>query len=363
MTKTRKVLGIIGCGNISDIYLKNLTGPFADHVRVGAVADLLPDKAKRAAAQYGIPDVCTPEEMLRRTDIDVVLNLTVPFAHYEVCQKALQAGKHVYVEKPLSVERDEGRRLLDLAEKKGVVVGCAPDTVLGAGTQTCRRLLDNGAIGRPVAGVAFMAGAGHESWHPDPGFYYKKGGGPLFDMGPYYLSSLITLLGPVRSVVGSTQMSFAKRTIGSAPKKGQVIEVEVPTHISAILEFAQGVSVTMMMSFDVPRHNLPRIEIYGSEGSLMVPDPNGFGGEVSLFQRGDDEVKAVSLDPGYSENSRGLGVADMVRAIAEGKGHRASGQLAFHVLDIMHAVHESSDEGRRVELSSTVERPEAMAPR
>jgi predicted dehydrogenase len=247
-----------------------------------------------------------------------------------------------------------------LAKQKGVRVGGAPDTFLGAGLQTCRKLIDDGWIGQPVAATAFMLSHGPESWHPSPEFYYEVGGGPMFDMGPYYLTALVSLLGPVRRVSGSARISFSERLITSQPKYGQRVTVETPTHVVGVLDFAAGAIGAIITSFDVWAHNLPRIEIYGSEGSLSVPDPNTFGGPVRVRRAGANEWSDMPLTYGYAENSRGLGVADMAHALQSGRPHRANGDLTFHVLDIMHAVHEASAGGHYIELKSQCERPAAF---
>jgi predicted dehydrogenase len=203
---------------------------------------------------------------------------------------------------------------------------------------------------------------GHESWHPDPEFYYKLGGGPMFDMGPYYLTAMVSLMGPVKRVTGSARVSFPYRTITSQPKAGTKVKVDVPTHVAGVLDFAQGAIGTILTSFDVWRASLPRIEVYGSEGSLSVPDPNGFGGPVKVFKPGDQDWREMPLTHGYPENGRGLGVADMVKGQLNKRPHRASGELAFHVLDIMHAVHDASRSGRHVTLKSTCRQPRPLAP-
>ncbi len=352
--ETTKV-GVIGCGNISGIYLK-MAGAFPI-LEIKAVADLIPERSQGRAAEFGVPNVCTDEELLADPEISIVINLTTPDAHAEVAFMALEAGKSVYNEKPLAIRREDARRMLSMAAERGLRVGGAPDTFLGAGQQTCRRLIDQGAIGTPVAATAFMLCHGHESWHPDPEFYYQVGGGPLFDMGPYYLTALVNLLGPIRRVSGSTRISFPERTITSQPKSGEQIVVETPTHLAAVLDFASGAIGTLVTSFDVWAAEVPRIEIYGSLGTLSVPDPNTFDGPVRLWRADEREWHDVPLVTGYPQNTRSLGVADLAHAIRAERPARASGELAFHVLDAMHAVQESSEQGRHIQLSSGVERP------
>lgn len=352
-------VGIIGCGNISGIYLKNCSQIF-DNLEITACADLIPERAREKAQEYGISRVYSVDQLLSDPAIDIVLNLTIPKAHYEVCMKALEAGKSVYVEKPLSISREDGKKILAKAKAKGLLVGCAPDTFLGGGLQTCRKLIDDGWIGEPVAATAFMMCHGHESWHPDPEFYYKIGGGPMFDMGPYYLTALVSLIGPVRRVTGSTRITFSERTITSKPKYGQVIKVDTPTHVAGILDFANGAVGTIITTFDVWASQLPRIEIYGSEGSLFVPDPNTFDGPVYIKRQGQSDWREVPLAYGFNENSRGIGVADMAYALVNGGQHRANGEMAYHVLDIMHGFHDASNCGSHYELESKCARPKPL---
>lgn len=356
MKKTK--IGIIGCGNISAIYFKNLTQ--FQNTEVVACADLILERARAKAAEFHIPKASLVEEMLHDPEIEIVVNLTIPHAHAQVAMAAFNAGKHVYGEKPLGVNRKEGNAILREAKAVSKRVGSAPDTFLGGGMQTCRKIIDDGLIGKPVAVTAFMMCHGHESWHPDPDFYYQPGGGPMFDMGPYYLTALINLMGPVRRLTAITQTTFLERLITSQPQKGKVIKVNVPTHVAGILEFACGAVGTIITSFDVWHAELPRIAVYGTEGSLSVPDPNGFEGKVRLRGKGDKEWKEMPLSHGYAENTRGIGVADMAAAIRSGRKHRASGEMAFHVLDIMQALHESSDTGRHVQLTSTCEKPAVL---
>jgi predicted dehydrogenase len=351
-------IGVIGCGYISEIYLKNI-GLLAD-IEVLAVSDIDMRRAQARADAYNIPKALSVRELLAEREIEIVVNLTIPKAHAEVALAVLEAGKSVYNEKPLAIRREDARNMLELARAKGLQVGCAPDTFLGAGLQTCRQLIDAGAIGAPVGATAFMVCRGQESWHPDPAFFYQLGGGPMFDMGPYFLTALVTLIGPVRRITGSARTSFPERTITSEPKFGTRISVEVPTHLATVADFSSGAVGTMIMSFDVWKANLPGVEIYGSEGTLGVPDPNGFGGPVRLWRHDAHEWRGIPLISEFAENWRGLGVADMAQALRDGRPHRANGDLAYHILDIMHAAHDASRDGRHIELISTCERPAPM---
>ena len=301
-----------------------------------------------------------PEELLADPAIDIVLNLTIPAAHGAVALQALEAGKHVYNEKPLATERADAQRMLALAESNGLRVGCAPDTFLGGGLQTCLQLIESGVIGEPVGATAFMPSSGPESWHPNPEFFYQRGAGPMFDMGPYYLTALIALLGPVRRVTGSARVTRAQREITSQPLQGTLITVNTPTFISGVMDFASGPVGTIITTFDVHAAQLPRIEVYGTSGTLSVPDPNTFGGPVRVWTTETREWRDVELTHGYAENSRGIGVADMAEAIVTGRDHRANGALAYHVLDLMHAFHDASNEERHITMQSTCARPAAL---
>ncbi|MCS6847644.1 MAG: Gfo/Idh/MocA family oxidoreductase [Anaerolineae bacterium] len=351
---TQVNVGIIGCGNISPVYFRACKS--LEILNLVGCADLDMARAEARAREFGTRAFGV-EALLAHPDVQIIINLTIPKAHGEIGIAALEAGKSVYNEKPLALSREEARRMLALAEARGLRVGGAPDTFMGAGIQTCRKLIDDGAIGQPIAAAAFMLCHGHESWHPDPEFYYQPGGGPMFDMGPYYLTALVTLIGPVQRVTGSARVTFPERTITSQPKYGQKITVRVPTHVAGVLDFASGAIGTLVTSFDVWKHSMPCIEIYGSEGSLQVPDPNTFGGPVRVARAGEKEWTDVPLTHPYSQQSRGLGVADMAYALQSGRAHRASGELTYHVLDIMHAIHEASAEGRHILLESTCERP------
>ena len=351
-------VGVMGCGNISDIYFQS--GNRFEAIDIVACADLAPDAAEAKAKKHGVERVLSPEAMLADPDIDIILNITVPKAHAEIAVKALEAGKHVYNEKPLALTREEGRHMIDLARAKGLRVGCAPDTVLGAGIQTARKIIDDGWIGEVVSATAFMQCHGHESWHPSPEFYYEVGGGPMFDMGPYYLSALLTLIGPVSHVNAVTRTTFPQRLITSAPKKGKTVPVETPTHLAGLVEFENNAVGVLITSFDVWRGSLPCIEIHGTQGSLSVPDPNGFGGDVKLFRPGYDDWKPMPHSHIYGENARGLGLAEMAAAIMNQREHRASGELAYHVLDIMHTFLDAGNAQTRVAVDSRCSRPEPM---
>jgi predicted dehydrogenase len=351
-------IGFIGCGNISAAYLKAARAfPILD---VKAVSDMNPAAAEARGKEFGIP-VKSVDALLADPEIGIVVNLTVPLAHVEVGLQAVAAGKHVHSEKPLGISTAEAKPLLDAAKARGVRVGCAPDTFLGGAHQTCRKLIDDGAIGAPIAGTAIFMCPGHERWHPNPGFYYLRGGGPVLDMAPYYVTDLVNLLGPVKRVAGITSKARSERLVTSEPQKGSKVPVEVATHAAATLEFVSGPVVTLVMSFDVARHRHRPIEIYGSEAAMSVPDPNWFGGQIEIGTAAAD-WRAVITEHAYANgNFRIIAVADMAHAIRKNRPHRASGELAFHVLEVMEAVQRSSDEGRHIDITTRPERP-AMLP-
>jgi predicted dehydrogenase len=350
-------IGIIGCGNISPAYFRGFR--VFNILDVVACADIDMGRARARAEEFGISTACPADELLTDPTIQIVVNLTIPTAHTEVNLAAIAAGKHVFCEKPLAITRADGQRTLAAAQKKGVRIGCAPDTFLGAGIQTCRKLIDDGWIGAPVAATAFMTCHGHESWHPDPAFYYQLGGGPMLDMGPYYLTALVTLIGPIRRVTGSTRITFPERLITSQPHYGTRIKVETATHVAGVMDFANGAVGTIITSFDIWAANLPRVEIYGTEASLSVPDPNHFGGTVLLRRADASDWSQIPLTHSI-DIGRGIGVADMAYALAGGKHHRASGKLAYHVLDVMHAFDDASQTGRHIEIESSCARPAAL---
>lgn len=348
---TKMKIGIIGCGSIIPAYLKYLGK--SEVVEIHALADLLPNKAHERAAEFGIENVFTVDQMLQNEDIELILNLTIPSAHASVNLAALEHGKHVYVEKPLSISLEEAKLTLNLAESRHLRVGCAPDTFLGAGIETCRQVIEQDLIGRPLAATAFMMGAGPEDWHPNPEFFYAAGGGPMLDMGPYYLTALVHLLGPIARISGSAGIQTPERKVKSGPNMGKVIPVSVPTHYSGTLDFSNGAIGTLVTSFDISGGStLPWIEIYGTKGTLVVPDPNMFDGDVKVRLYGSDEWNIIPHAFEGETNERGRGIEDMAIAISEGRDHRASGLIAYHVLEAMHAFERSSREGRHIELSS-----------
>lgn len=353
-------VGIVGIGNISGIYLKTL-GAYRS-TEVVAVADLDQSRAEKAAADNGIGLALSPEALVGHPDVDLVLNLTIPKAHGPVALQAVRSGKHVYNEKPLATDLGEAQLLISEAKKAGVLVGCAPDTVLGSGIQTARAAIDAGMIGEVVGAQAAMMGRGPEPWHPSPEFFYKPGGGPMLDMGPYYLTALVTLLGPIVRTSGFTRASFPTRTVGSGPLQGSIIQVETPTHFVGAAEFGNGAIASINVSFDVYHADVKHpITIYGSEGSMHVPDPNNFSGAVLVRRHDEAEYRELPVVHGHRENSRGLGVLDLAHAVQEGRAPRASGELALHVLEAMLSFERSSIEERHIRLENTVTRPEAMS--
>ncbi|MCK5129925.1 MAG: Gfo/Idh/MocA family oxidoreductase [Clostridiales bacterium] len=357
------IIGVVGCGDISKIYLENLMNVFSI-TEVKGCCDLIQERVAEKQGKYGFEVAYKSlDEMLQDDDIEIVVVLTQPLYHNSICLQVLEAGKHVYVEKPLSPNRKEGMIIKKLAESKGLLVCGAPDTFLGASIQTCRSMIEDGWIGNPIGVAANMKSHGTEAHHPDPEFYYQVGGGPMFDMGPYYLTTMINLLGPVASVAGSTAISFSERTITNHKRNkfGKKIKVEVPTHIAGIMNFESGAVGTIVTSFDIWRHNTPFIEIYGTEGSLSIPDPNYFSGPQKLqVQRLIEGWYDVPLMYEYAENSRGLGIADMAVAIRTGRKPRANIDLLYHVVDIMEGFHDAAAQGKVLPIMSTCEKPAQM---
>ena len=349
-------IGVLGCGNISDIYLSNLTS-FFPYVTVEAVCDLDESKARAQAEKYGIGKVLSLEEMLADESIRIVLNLTTPKSHYPLTKRCLEAGKNVHTEKPLALNYRDAAELCSIAEEKGLLLGCAPDTFFGASWQTAREVIDRGDIGRVISGEAFFLNSGAEDWHPSPAFYYEKGGGPVFDMGPYNLHNLFNLLGPADGLFGMHTKGREERLITSQPLCGTKIPVEVPTHVSGLIHFASGAVISIIESFDAVMTSLPHIELHGTEGSLLLPDPNYFGGDVLLCKKGDTQWKPVSISHPYGSNQRGAGVCDMAKCLLFGGTPRASGRMAAHAVEVMESLHLSWDEKRFVSLQSTFTQP------
>ncbi|MCE9546629.1 MAG: Gfo/Idh/MocA family oxidoreductase [Planctomycetia bacterium] len=358
MTKPLRLplgVGLIGCGNVSDSYFTHAKR-FPGLIKILACAGRDVDRAKAKAAEQGLGRGCSVSELLADPAIDVVLNLTNPTAHTAINLQALRAGKHCYCEKPFAVSYRDGLRVLAEAAKRKLRVGVAPDTVLGPGMQTCRKLIDDGAIGKPISATANFLNHGSEGWHPNPDFFYQPGGGPLLGGSPYHFSALVTLLGPARSVSAMAKTTFKERLITSQPFSGQRIKVRTPTHLAGVVEFAQGTVATVTMSFDVWAHHLPALEIHGTEGSLQCSDPFQFAGDVQLWTRETKQWQKVPLLH-TDEAGRSLGLAEMALAIHERRPHRASGEMALHVTEIMEAFFRSADKGRKVPLKSTCRRP------
>ncbi|CAN7165978.1 Gfo/Idh/MocA family oxidoreductase [Arthrobacter sp. LjRoot78] len=350
-------IGVVGCGNIIAAYLA--TFPRLTTVKLVAVADIDPSRAEAVAAGQPGVRALGVDQLLADPEVDLVLNLTIPAAHADIALRAVAAGKAVYGEKPLAATTDEARKVLEAAAAAGVVVGCAPDTVLGTGIQTARKAIDDGLIGAPISATATMVTPGHERWHPQPDFYYVPGGGPLLDMGPYYVSALVTLLGPVVSVIGAASHTRGTRTIGAGPRAGETVPVSTDTHVTGVLVHESGALSTLVMSFDAVATQSANLEIHGETGSLVVPDPNHFDGDVKLRSLGGEGWEVLPVSAGYVGSARGYGLHDLARSPA-GTEPRAGGELAFHVLEVMESVLESAALGQSVKVASRCERPEAV---
>lgn len=357
MSKVR--VAMIGVGNISGIYLKNIHERYTEIELLG-VCDLVKERAQKAQAEYpNLKIYDTMFDAFNDPDVEVVLNLTRPAEHFEVSKQALLHGKHVYSEKPLAASIELGKELVAIAEEKGLYLGGAPDTFLGAGLQTCRKLIDEGAIGRVLGVNAHMISHGMESWHPDCEFFYKFGGGPIMDMGPYYITALVSLLGRVKETTGMTKASFETRTVTAKEQAGKVISVEVPTYVDGVMMFESGAVGRMLATFDAYYPKADRIEIFGTEGTLIAPDPNFFSGPVQLVDK-EGKVTDMELVPGYTDNSRGLGLWDMCASIRAGVSPRAGYQQTRHVLEIMTSFERASRKKGFETIETPYERPRPM---
>ncbi|WP_439693894.1 Gfo/Idh/MocA family protein [Curtobacterium sp. SP.BCo] len=347
-------VGVVGVGVISQQYFEHF--PALDGLDLTAVADIDVARAQSVGEAQGVRG-SSVDDLLAADDVDVVLNLTIPAAHADIATRALEAGKHVYGEKPLAMSTAEAQPVLDLARRSGLRVGSAPDTVLGTGVQTARAALDDGLVGTPVGAAVSWSAPGHELWHPAPAFYYQPGGGPLLDMGPYYLTSLVQFFGPVVRVSGASTRSDRERSIATGPAAGTSLRVDVDTHVVAVLEHADGVVSTVTVSFEVWATRAPLFEVYGTAGTLGVPDPNRFSDTVSIADAATREWRELPTSAGYADAGRGYGLADMAHAIATDRSHRASGELAYHVLEVMEAVATASREHVVVDVRSRPGRP------
>lgn len=357
--KTVKI-AIIGIGAISGIYLENITKKFKE-VEILGVCDLVRERAEKAKEDYNIPKIYdTMHDAFSDPEVQVVLNLTRPYEHFEVSSAALKAGKHVYSEKPLGATFEEGEELVKLAEQNNLMLGGAPDTYLGAGLQTCRKLIDDGYIGDVISSSCSLICRGHEGWHPDPAFYYQFGGGPMLDMGPYYITALINLIGGVKGVTGVTKKAFEQRLITSEPHYGEIIDVEVSTHLTGILHFENGAIGTITTTFDCYTKESHEFKIYGTKGTIIVPDPNMFDGPVYLLRPEDNEPKEMPMLFDYRMNSRALGLADMCKAVATGREARANYNQTLHVLEVMTAFDKSSQKQAYHPLTTKFKKADAM---
>lgn len=365
MTETLGV-GIIGCGNISSAYLK--LGPLFQGYEIRAVADINMDNAKARAEEFDVRAE-TVEELLAASDIDLVINLTIPAAHVEVSRAILQAGKHVYSEKPFVLSLAEAQELGEIAKANGLRIGSAPDTFMGGSHQLARKLIDDGAVGKVTSGTAIVMSHGMEHWHPNPDFFFQKGGGPILDLGPYYICNLVQMLGPVAKVTSFTGSAHDTRTISNGPRDGETVPVETPTTIHALLSFESGAIVTLLASWDVWTNDHPIMELYGTDGTMNVPDPNFFGGELTVTEKGGDPAPQSWDHPfgvpnfeSTQANYRGAGLADMALAITAGRPHRCNADFATHVVEVMTAILEAGETGQVMSMTTTCTRPDPLGP-
>jgi predicted dehydrogenase len=359
-------VGILGCGHVSDQYLEGI--PRSELLEIVACADIDLARAEAKAAQHGVPKSCAPEQLIQDREVDLIVNLTPPGAHADASLAAIAAGKHVWSEKPLASSLDAAREVLDAADEAGLLIGCAPDTFLGGSIQTAIKLIDDGWVGRPVSGVAFVSEHGYEHFHPAVHSFYEPGGGPVLDLGPYYVTALVAMLGPVARVTSFARATFPERVAQVGPRRGERIPVQVPTHVTGALEFASGALVTVLMSWDIWATNLPYLEVYGTAGSVSVANPDEFAGLPRLRRAGSEELELPPPPPGTvpwfeiplvqpGDVGRGIGIADMAEAIRDGRPHRASGVVAYHVLEVLLGLERSAREGGHVAIESRSSRP------
>lgn len=353
-------VGLIGCGAISHQYLRNARNEYSDYFNITAVADILPERAEERAKEYDIPKYGTPDVILADETIDIVINLTVPMAHEEVSVQILESGKHLYTEKPLAVDRKGMQRILDTAKKVGKRVGSAPDSFLSAPAQTAKKALEEDWIGAPIGVNAICAMRGNEFWRPDADFFYHKGAGPMMDMAPYYLNMFVSMVGAVDSVMTMSKITWPERTIKVPPRRGEKIQVEVPTYVSSMLHFESGVIATFVNSFDIWKTQQPYIEIYGEKGTMVIPDPNRYQGDVLIRRFRDSEWRIMPQFVEYAAYGRGIGVVDMIRSIEADVPHRASVEMAYHATDVIFAMDEAGESHGEIKINSTVEKPSGL---
>ena len=362
-------VGVIGCGNIADTYFHSAKN-FFNNFEIIACADLYPEASKRSAEKYNIKNLSV-EELLLNSEIELIINLTIPDAHFEVSKSILNSGKHSYSEKPIAIEFADGKELLKIAKSKNLYVGSAPDTFLGAAIQKSKEIIEEGSIGDIVLGSISMGVAGHEIWHPNPDFYYKYGGGPILDMAPYYFSALVNLIGPVKSVYSQSRTVFSQREIGSGNRKGEKIDVDIPTTLVSQIEFNSGALIDSFFSFDVYKHNKSHIELFGTKGAINIPDPSVFGGEIKICTEKNSDWKTIKTDDmnlgrldanriGGEKNYRGIGVSEMIDSIINNKENRCSGELSLHVLDIMQSIIKSAKVDQKINLESSTKVPDSF---
>ncbi len=363
-------VGILGCGHVSDQYFEGISR--SELLEIVACADIDPARAEAKAAQHGVPRSGTPDQLLGDGEVELVVNLTPPLSHADASLEAIAAGKHVWSEKPLAASVEAAREVLGAADEAGVLIGCAPDTFLGGSIQTAIKLIDEGWVGEAVSGVAFVTEHGYEHFHPAVHSFYEPGGGPVLDLGPYYVTALVAMLGPVARVTSFARATFPERVAHVGPLRGQRIPVQVPTHVTGALEFVSGALVTVLMSWDIWATHLPYLEVYGTAGSVSVANPDEFAGLPRLRRAGSEELEQPPPPPGTvpwfeiplvqpGDVGRGTGIADMAEAIRDGRPHRASGELAYHVLEVLTGLERSAGEDRHVPIESRSVRPAPLS--